>query len=45
LRPAGRPAQTVSEAVATALIAEAEPDIDYYRRALTAYAQQLTSLD
>lgn len=43
-RPAGRP-QAVSEAVATALIAEAEPDIDYYRRALTAYAQQLTSLD
>ncbi|MEJ7691070.1 MAG: tetratricopeptide repeat protein [Nocardioidaceae bacterium] len=45
LLAAGRPAQAVSEAVATALIAEAEPDIDYYRRALTAYAQQLTSLD
>ncbi len=42
---AGHPAQAVSEAIASALIADAEPDIDPYRRALTNYAQQLVLLD
>lgn len=40
-----RPAQALSEMMTVALTAEGNPDIDYYRRALGAYAEQLARRD
>lgn len=40
-----RGAQAVSEVLTVALATEGDPDINYYRRALRGYAQQLAETD